>query len=213
MSGRGRFVVFEGLDGAGTTTQMRLLSEHLLARGMNVEVTREPSNAPFGAVIRQAVEGRVSLHPIALALAFAGDRADHLTNEVNGIVFALERGAWVLCDRYVLSSLAYQASEEVNFDWLVDLNRFATTPDLTVFVDTLPEICFQRISTRSAHAELFHHLPELERVRANYRRALMVEKFVGQLVKIDGSADPQLVFEELLAGIGAWLDQPELIAA
>jgi dTMP kinase len=158
-------------------------------------------------VIRQAIEGRIHLNSRALALAFAGEREDHLTNDVNGIVPALERGAWVLCDRYVLSSLAYQTSDEVDWDWLVALNRYAPEPDATVFVDTPLEICMRRISARSAHTELFHRRSELERVQQNYYRAFREGKFVGHLVTVDGKGTAETVFRELMAGLGPWLEQ------
>jgi dTMP kinase len=148
----GRLIVFEGLDGAGSSTQLRLLASWLGQRGQVVEETREPSNGPFGAVIRQAIEGRLQLVPEVLALAFAGDRADHLLNRANGMALALERGSWVLCDRYVLSSLAYQSADGVDLDWLIELNRHARAPDVTVFVDTPVEVCLQRIAARSGHA-------------------------------------------------------------
>jgi dTMP kinase len=203
----GRFIVFEGLDGSGTSTQLRLLFERLLRTGTSVEVTREPSNAPFGAVIRQAIEGRIHLNSRALALAFAGDREDHLTNEVNGIVPALERGSWVLCDRYVLSSLAYQTSDEVDYEWLVALNQHAPTPDATVFVDTPLDVCMERISSRSSHTELFHRRAELERVQKNYYRAIEDRRFVGHLVRVNGDDDPDIVFKELMIGLDPWLSQ------
>jgi dTMP kinase len=207
VTANGRFIVFEGLDGAGTTTQLRRLGRWLLDQGKNVEETREPSNGPFGAVIRQAIEGRLALHPRALALAFAGDRADHLTNEVNGIEQALSRGAWVLCDRYVLSNLAYQRSGEVDVEWLVDLNRFTLKPDVTVFVDTPPEVCAKRISSRSAHIELYHGQPELERVSRNYRRAVAYQSFVGHLITINGAGDESAVFDELLRELRPWMEE------
>lgn len=209
MSSDGTFIAFEGLDGAGTSTQLNRLAAWLQERGVSVEVTREPSNAPFGAVIRQAIEGRIHLHPRALALAFAGDREDHLTNDVNGILNALDRGSWVLCDRYVLSSLAYQTSDEVEFDWLVELNRHMRVPDATVFVDTPVEICMQRIAARSAHSELFHRATELERVADNYRRAIDHGQLVGELIKVSGNAPPDAVFAALMEQLRPWLTRVE----
>jgi dTMP kinase len=203
---RGQFIVFEGLDGAGTTTQLRLLADWLTDRDVPVEATREPSDGPFGSVIRQAIEGRVRLDPVALALAFAGDRADHLSNEVNGIEQALGRGSWVLCDRYVLSSLAYQASTDVSFEWLRDLNKFVRQPDVTVFVDTPVETCMERLAARSARTELFHDRSELERVELNYRQSLEVEEFVGRLVTVDGSPPADEVFGAVVEALAPWLE-------
>ena len=113
-AGRGRFIVLEGLDGAGTTTQAERIARALRERGSKVVVTRQPSDGPIGTQLRHALTGRLSLPngrgPLTedtLALLFAADRLDHLAAIVEP---ALARGEIVLCDRYVLSSLAYQGS-------------------------------------------------------------------------------------------------------
>jgi dTMP kinase len=201
VTARGALIVFEGLDGAGTSTQLGLLAAWLGERGHAVEVTREPSNGPFGAVIRQAIEGRLRLAPEVLALAFASDRADHLLNEPNGVAGSLERGAFVLCDRYVLSSLAYQSADGVDLEWLVELNRHALEPDVTVFVDTPVADCLARIEARSAHAELFHERAKLERVANAYERALAQPRLVGQLVRVNGAQPPPVVFGAVVAAL------------
>lgn len=110
----GRFIVLEGLDGAGTTTQTERLASLLRSEGHDVVTTREPSDGPVGTMLRQALTGRLGLPqgrgPLAqetLALLFAADRTDHLHAR---ILPALEQGKVVLCDRYVLSSLAYQGA-------------------------------------------------------------------------------------------------------
>src|SRR5262245_35009904 len=78
MTSKGKFLVVEGLDGAGSTTQVMSIRNELRSRKVSCEVTKEPSNGPFGAVIRSALDKRVPISPRALALAFAADRADHL---------------------------------------------------------------------------------------------------------------------------------------
>jgi dTMP kinase len=201
----GRFVVFEGLDGAGTTTQLERLAQWLRTRGVVVETTSEPSQGPFGAAIRQAIDGRIELGDAALALAFAADRMDHLQNPANGIEASLGAGRWVLCDRYVLSSLAYQGARLGDLAWVLALNRHARAPDVTVFVDTPVEACLERIARRSAHAELFHDAKRLKRVTSWYQRALAAEAHLGALVTVDGAAAPDVVFESVTSGLGPWL--------
>lgn len=198
---QGRFIVFEGLDGAGTSTQVYRLRDFLLDKKIPAEVMREPTNGPLGGVIRLAIEGRVSLHPTALALAFAADRADHIFNSHSGIMQALKDNRWVISDRYVLSSLAYQGAEIEDIDWLIQLNRFVITPDLTIFIDTPVEICDQRLAIRSSHFELFHSKDKLLKVSANFAKVMFREKLTGKVIVADGTKHPQDVFESFLPAI------------
>lgn len=210
---RGRFIVFEGLDGAGTSTQVFRLRDFLLLRGINVEVSKEPSNGPIGSAIRLAVEGRVSLDPTALALAFAADRADHLFNTYNGIVTALDQGRWIISDRYVLSSLAYQGIDIDDMNWLTQINRFVIIPDLTIFVDAPVDVCARRIGMRSSHFELFHSTEKLEKVAANFSKVTGIKELVGTLCVVDGTKDPDTVFKSLLPAMDGLLssDPTELV--
>lgn len=198
MTRRGRFIVFEGLDGSGTSTQVYRLRDFLLSQNVTVEVGKEPTNGPIGAAIRLAIEGRVSVDPRTLALAFAADRADHLYNSYNGILPALEGGKWVISDRYALSSLAYQSVDIDELQWLMEINRFVIRPDLTVFIDTPVEVCGERILRRSSHFELFHSKDKLERVWRNFLKVVSFEQFVGTLVIADGSGDAETVFGSFL---------------
>lgn len=201
---RGRFVVFEGIDGAGSSTQLAKLAEWLRERGVALETTREPAGGPIGAVLRLAIEGRCNLDPLAMALAFAADRADHLYNEQDGVESVLAAGRWVLCDRYVLSSLAYQAGGPVTLEWLHELNRHALTPDVTIFVDTRAEVAAGRIARRSSRVELFHDTAELERTRANYRELVEAGQELGHLIVVPGDGEPGDVFDALLAAFEPW---------
>jgi dTMP kinase len=201
----GKFIVFEGLDGAGTSTQLAQLQGWLLDHNRPAEATREPSEGPFGAMIRQAVMGRLALDAVSLALAFASDRADHLFNDHHGIIAKIDAGRWVLCDRFVLSSLAYQHNKKVPLDWLVSINAFIPTPDLTIFVDTSPEVCIQRIERRDSTLELFHNLEELQRVRRNYGKVLPKAEFTGQLIVVRGDGTPEEVFEDINNQFADWL--------
>jgi dTMP kinase len=136
--GRGLFVAFEGGDGAGKSTQARLLGQWLSARGREVVHTREPGGTTLGRTLRELVlhgeDGSVS--PRAEALLFAADRAHHVATLVRP---ALARGAVVLTDRYLDSSVAYQgAARELGHDEVRDLSLWAVEgllPDLTVLLD------------------------------------------------------------------------------
>lgn len=197
---RGRFIVIEGLDGAGTTTQVARLAAALRARGADVEETHEPTGGPVGRVLRDAIERRIELDPVAMALAFAADRADHLFG-AEGVERQLEDGRWVVCDRYVLSSFAYQPSERISREWVAQINAHAIEPDVTVFVDVEPELCVERIAARSSADELFHAVEPLAAARANYRAAIDAGTPVGVLLEVDGSGSMDEVAAAIEAGV------------
>jgi dTMP kinase len=170
-----RFLALEGIDGAGTTTQSRLLQDWLTARGHPALTTREPSDGPIGTVLRHALGGRVRLPeaaggsfltPETIALLFAADRLDHYESEIRP---ALNKGLWVISDRYLDSSLAYQGSM-LSPDWVETINRFAPAPDLTVYLDVDVDVALGRISSTRTATDLFEKRDVLLRVRANYLR-------------------------------------------
>jgi len=161
----GHFIVLEGIDGSGTTTQCSILRERLAGRGLPTHATREPSDGPVGVLIRQILTGRVvtpgqqgSRPPswATMAALFAADRLDHLEAEINP---NLLDGVTVVCDRYDHSSVAYQTvssdgDREVT-EWVLDLNRHARRPDLTLVLDVDPKVAAARRDERSGSRELY----------------------------------------------------------
>lgn len=201
---RGAFVVLEGLDGAGTTTQSRALESALRARGLAVHVTAEPSAGPIGVLLRQALTGRLTGHgqPIdqtTLALLFSADRADHAQQE---ILPALRAGTTVICDRYVLSSLAYQGLD-LPLEEVAAINAHAPAPDLTLFLDVPPKVAEARRKASRGHEERFERLDLQKRIDRNYRRALAHGLHGGTLAMIDGTQPPEQVTQALLQAFDA----------
>ena len=171
-STRGRFIVFEGIDGAGKTTQIELLETYLRERGRKVFRTAEPTDSPIGRMLRDALSGTVSRTACELAALFTLDRVSHNVDPENGIGQALARGMDVICDRYYYSTLAYQGSE-TDAKWVRDMNLNCPEirrPDLCVFLDLSPEESMARISNRNASREIFETRERLERVRAQFYR-------------------------------------------
>ena len=203
--GRGRFVVLEGLDGAGTTTQARLLAEALRREGRRVHVTAEPSGGPAGALIRQILTRRVSgpdgagFDPSALALLFAADRLDHLRAEIGP---RLEAGEDVVSDRFTLSSLAYQGLTTGDMGWVDRVNGRASAPDLTVFLRVPAAVAFRRRAAAATERELFEVAAFQRRVAESYDRAIVRLRRAGQRVaEVDGEPPVERVAAAIRAEV------------
>ncbi len=169
----GIFIVIEGIDGAGKSTQAKLLAQWFEKRGYEVILTKEPTDTAFGKLIRRLVltggkEGIIDGARIsheAEALLFAADRAEHVHKLIKP---SLESGKVVISDRYFYSSLAYQWARGLDLQWLIDLNRFAVRPDLVILLDLPVKESMRRINGRSIKTE-FDKIVELQRkVRENY---------------------------------------------
>jgi dTMP kinase len=193
---RGKFIVLEGIDGAGTTTQAERLRDHF-----ELHMTREPSDRLFGLAIRRALSATVpEVNEIAMALAFAADRADHYYGEIQPLV---EVGRNVISDRYLLSSLAYQ-SVELDRQFVALINQYAPPPDLTLFIDVPVHIAEERRALRGSPVERYDLRVKQEKIAAAYRREL--PRLAGALVVVDGTHDRDTVFGELAAAVQACLD-------
>lgn len=183
--GKPQFVVLEGVDGAGTTTQAGLLAEALRAGDLRVCVTAEPSDGPIGRLLRAHVRGEVTLDPLAAALAFCADRADHLERVVRP---ALHRGEWVVCDRYLLSTLAYQGAEGVDRGLILEASAAADVPDLTVFLDVPGAEAARRRTSRGA-ADRYDSLGA--RLEESYRTSIALLRARGHPIEVvGGTGDP-----------------------
>ncbi len=167
------FVVFEGIDGAGKSTQARKLYEWFESRGYSVVLTKEPTDTAFGRLIRRLVlmggkEGIIDgakISPDSEALLFAADRAEHVHRLIEP---SLREGKIVISDRYFYSSLAYQWARGLDLQWLIDLNRFAPRADLVILLDLPVEESVKRLRGRKVKSE-FDRIVELQRrVRENY---------------------------------------------
>lgn len=152
---QGKFIAFEGGEGAGKSTQARLLADALAARGVLCEITREPGGTPGAEAIRALLLGTEGegWHPRAEALLFAAARSDHVERR---IVPALQAGRWVICDRFVDSSRAYQGGAGGLSDAeVMDLHRIGShglLPDLTVLVEVSPQVAALRARVRDGDA-------------------------------------------------------------
>ena len=169
---RGKFIVFEGIDGSGKSTHAVLLKERLEREGHRVYLTREPTDGEAGVLLRRLLTGKADLPEQAIAGLFMTDRIDHILNKNTGILRHLEDGEIVLCDRYYFSSFAYNGSY-APMEWVIEINRLAMQllrPDLTVFLDIRPESFLSRIESRGS-TERYEKTDVLKQVRENYFKA------------------------------------------
>ena len=163
---KGKFIVFEGIDGAGTTTQARLLEEHLARAGWKVCGTAEPSTGSIGALARELFTGRVAPlpPPRAMALLFIADRLAHVERV---IARRLEQGFIVICDRYLWSTFVYQDGV-FERSLLEKLHEGLPVPDLTVFLRVSPAVAKRR---RVGRIDDVYEVDEVqERVALGYDR-------------------------------------------
>lgn len=160
-----RFIVFEGLDGAGTTTQVETLFYKLSGNSIPVFSTCEPTDSPIGRTIRGVLGKKTVVTPDTLALLFAADRNEHLWG-TGGIIEHLTQGEIVLCDRYIFSSLAYQTLES-SHEFVWGLNSRFPLPEYLFFIDVPPEDCQSRMKVRGT-SDIFDEVTFQYKIRQAY---------------------------------------------
>ncbi len=229
------FIVLEGVDGAGTTTLMHELVAHFRQQRRAVHGTCEPTAGPIGSLIRQALSRRFVVQGASgagapgwttMALLFAADRQDHLQAEILPL---LQDGVSVICDRYDLSSLAYQSATAVDCDspdssapdplvcpsqpspsdsgagqniveWIRTLNRYSRRPDLTLVVDVDPDVAAQRRRNRGGRSELYDDQALQRRLCDAYRDAQTLTPG-DRIVHLDGNRSAAEVLAAAIAAI------------
>lgn len=198
---KGKFIVLEGIDGSGKTTQAKMLEERLAALGIKTYLTCEPSKGDVGRLLRSCLTGEKNLDERAIAGLFMTDRLDHITSE-DGLIAHLEKGETVICDRYYLSSFAYN-SMSAPFDWVMDINsqaRALLKPDLTVFLDMQPEKFNARLEARQSTKERYEDVSLLTLARNNYYKAM--DRLKDENIAIvDGMRTKEEVSESIWAAV------------
>jgi dTMP kinase len=208
---RGRLITFEGGEGAGKSTQARLLAEALVAQGLSVELTREPGGTPGAEAIRSLLleppgEGWDAR---AEALLFAAARADHLSSRIRP---ALEAGRWVICDRFLDSSRAYQGGAGGILDAdLLELHRIGSgglLPDITFLIEVSPEVAAARLARRDeglVDAIGGRNAAYHQKVAATFRQLAADEP--NRFIRIDGNGAVENTHRQIMAALARF---PEL---
>ena len=199
IMGKGKFIVFEGIDGSGKSTQIKLLAENLKKRGIACCETFEPTYGLVGSVLHDILSGKIKRDPKVTAALFVADRLDHILNQEDGMLKSIESGETVLCDRYYFSSYAYQ-SVDVPRDWVIMANRMAKDalkPDATIFIDITADTAMERITQNRENTELYETKERLESVRNGYFSAFELMKDEERIFVVDGNRSIEEIAKEI----------------
>lgn len=206
------FIVFEGIDGSGKSTQAKLLCQVVAGSYL----TAEPTDSPIGKLIRDRLySGDTDMH--VMRRLFAADRQDHVNNTILPV---LSEGGVVVSDRYLVSSMAYQSDSLGLQNQLNDIlkineqGRKLPVPDLTIYIDMLPEQIMGRLAERGQATDSFETLDHLTRVREKYEAAISrVRKIGWDVAEISGDGSPEYVHGRILQVLQSRLGEvPNLIS-
>ena len=199
MESKPVFLVFEGLDGSGKSTQINLLAERLRAAGRRVHVTAEPTATATGGLIRDALSGSHPRQTAELAGLFLADRIAHNVSPISGIRKMLDEGTDVICDRYYYSSFAYQGTPEL-LSWVMDMNLKCPEilrPDICFFLDMDPENCRARMGDRAV-LEIYEGSDDLLQKTRRRFSAVFERLDDGERIEIiDAARDRETVAEDI----------------
>ena len=195
-----KFIVVEGLDGTGKTTQIKILAEYIRAKGKDVEITAEPTAHPTGKLIRKILSGDVKTTPWSLAALFLSDRIVHNTSE-DGIEMLLAEGKTVISDRYYYSTFAYQG-HETDLTWAMDMHfncPEVRKPDLVLFLTMSPEKCVERIrANRPDEAiEIYENVESLTKISRQFDTVFEKLKDRENIIYIDADGTIEEVSQRL----------------
>lgn len=207
-SAPGRFIVFEGLNGCGKSTQVLLTYDALCARGYDVVQTKEPGNTELGEGIRSLLltdkSDRVDLHPLAELFLFSADRVQHIEQVITPNLTA---GKVILCDRCYPSTIAYQGfAGGLDLDTVEDMIDIAvgdTECDLIFWIDVEPKICYERLQ-RSGNLDRIEGKP-LEYHERAYEGYKTMHRSYDNMLRIDGSMPPEEVNRDIMGYLSAIL--------
>jgi dTMP kinase len=196
---RNFFIAFEGLDGSGKSTQVKLLAEKLKEKGLKIYTTAEPTNSRIGLMIKDIFKHKIEADHRTIAALYAADRLDHLTNKTDGILKKMEEGYHVITDRYYFSSYAYHGVH-MDMDWVIQANSLSADllrPDLNIYIDSSPEISMKRLNKGRNSIELYESIENLKNVREKYFEAFEILKEREKVIVINGDRYPEEISRDI----------------
>ncbi len=198
------FIVFEGIDSSGKTTQAELLKKYFLELKERAVISPEPSNGIIGNLIRQALKQRIifskdrDLFDEQMAYLFAADRHDHLYNDIDGVFKLIKNNYHVISTRYYFSSLAYNCDSIEQYNFIKKLNDRFPNPDLTIYIDIPIEVSLARLQERSLQ-EIYETKTKLTKVREQYQK--IFAEYEGRAIAIDGNQDMQEIQQQIIDAV------------
>jgi dTMP kinase len=197
-----KFIVFEGIDGSGTSTQAKLLQEYFFNRGEKAVLSPEPSEGVIGRLIREIMQGNlISMEDTnkfdqQMAYLFAADRHYHLYNDYDGVFKLIQQEqTHVISTRYYFSSLAYNCNNAEEFNFVRQLNQHFPHPDLVIYIDVIPDISLERIKNR-AITEVYEKQEKLIKVRNNFID--IFKQYKSECLQLDGSDTIENVHQTII---------------
>lgn len=193
------FIVFDGLDGSGKGEMIKKLKGYLSGKGINILVTKEPTDGYYGKEIREILKKEKDPKMGAekcLAL-FVADRKEHLINEIEP--FLEKDNSVVICDRYYYSTIAFQHAQGIDMEKVIFDNMSFRTPDITFILDLPAEIALERIGKRGEEKEKFEQLEFMKELRKNFLK--LKDNLDDNIKIIDASESKKEVFERIKEGI------------
>lgn len=190
---RERFIVLEGIDGCGKSTQAEMLVKYFEGKGKSVALTREHTrDLAAGQLIDQIVNHQGELVPVAMQLLYVVDRIDHTARCIRP---PLDEGKIVVCDRYFWSTVAYSnlCGEQ---EWFLRIQKHVIIePDLTIWVDIDPELAMERMGKRGKDFTIFEKIEKLKKIREGYQ--WLADKYKKKCLVVDGSGTPEEIHQRV----------------
>lgn len=208
---KGKFIVFEGIEGSGKSTQVKLLTEYLQSKTLPVYQTREASDGPIGKILRsEYLSGKRECDKRLINLLYVPDRLDHITNTEDGILMKIENGFNVISDRYYMSSAAIHSSlftdEKERIDEMIkiikanEININLLKPDITFYIDTDPVVANQRVLKNRKDISIFDNIEYMKRQQTCYENSIdyIRNTYKEFIFKIDGNRSIKEVQEDII---------------
>lgn len=197
---QGYFIVLEGIDGAGSSTQAELLQDYFLKNEEKVIISPEPSNGKIGKLLREFLANQnlfshQDLYDQQMAYLFAADRHYHLYNNLDGVKKLTSENTHVITTRYYFSSLAYNAKTEKEFEFVSFLNKDFPPPDFLIYLDIPVDIALERILDRTT-LEIYETNEKLTQVKANFDRILA--NYPHKYLRIDATKTKEEIHMEIV---------------